>query len=92
MTSDLQDMPAGFNPMKPNTTDSDGRSVRCEFRYLNKADQLDAMCVASWLRQLADDVEDEEYRSKCSDIFTAGFCRPLSHEFLTTDGTHKGAM
>ena len=77
MTSDLQDIPEGFNPMRPHPTDAKGRSITCEFRYLSKCDDADARGVAQWLRDLATDVEDSEFRAQCDHLFTAGYCRPL---------------
>jgi hypothetical protein len=63
--------------MRPLPTDAQGRAIACEFRYLNKCDDADAKQIAQWLRDLAADVADAEFRAKCDHLFTAGYCRPL---------------
>ena len=54
------------------------RTVIVEFNRLNEASQQTAISVANWLRKIAVEIEDPNFRAKVDQVFSYGYCRPLN--------------
>ena len=55
-----------------------GRSVAVTFHGLQACGDRDANKVADWLIDLAFDVRKSDFRVKVDEVFTAGYCQPLT--------------